>query len=429
VPEPVPEPVAEIPAPAPEPVPEPVPEPIAEIPAPAPEPLPEPIPEPVAEIPAPAPEPIPEPVALPKEENTFAPFPAEAARSAFNAATVALDAEAISREAAELPAEGIQPISLTRINALASERTLIMEENELKDALQEPAAPTRGEKPVRKLAVKGPPTGSIPRPSAAGAPKAPPPAVRQVADKPEAIDIRPDEKIFKEQTAAIPQAATQEVSEDLTPAPAPEPAETFNAKTMAMDPIQLDAELANEDDRPRTVRIPSKPPVENLDKTMDMAEQRPKTIMIKRPGKEPSSPRTVKTVRPDAVTVRTARPLPTSGLTDAQKAGTSRVDVPEAAAGEGKTVKLRRPGTGGFKSKAPVSRVMSNAGLSMNADGSVRQTQVAATVETGWTIVTILTTLIALGAVWVITSIIRPDLPMAGRVVDAQNQIVARTGG
>ena len=144
----------------------------------------------------------------------------------------------------------------------------------------EEAQPARGEKPVRKLTVKAAPSAAMVRPKVESAKEAAP-VVPQAADKPESIDIAPDGKIFNEQTAAI----TQPVAEETKAPPAAEPEEAFNAKTMAMDPVQLDAEMEKEDERPRTVRIPSKEAVANLDKTMDMSEQRPKTIMIKRPGK------------------------------------------------------------------------------------------------------------------------------------------------
>ena len=223
-----------------------------------------------------------------------------------------------------------------------------------------------------------------------------------------------DEK-FNAATIAIPQDAASEADQD--PVTKEEMEESFNAMTMAMDPNELQAEMNKGETQEQ----------DNLDQTMDLTEQRPKTILIKRPSKDaPAGTPTVKTVRPDAQTVRTARPVAKSQMTNEQKADTSRVDIPTS---EGKTVKLRRPAGAGSRPGAPVSSVASRAGLTMNEDGSVRQTVVAKapTLGAGWLVVSIFTCLLTIGALWVVLAVDRTDFPMAGRLVDANNTLLPLT--
>lgn len=201
--------------------------------------------------------------------------------------------------------------------------------------------------------------------------------------------------------------------------------ESFNAQTMEMDANMLADELAKknsgqfdtEDEEARS-------------QTMDLTSNRPKTIMIKRPSKQGasfSSTPTVKAVRPDATTVRTPRPV--TANTAQPKQDTSRIDVPGEATGgkEGKTIKLRRPaGATSNRSKSQISRVAGNAGLTLNEDGSV--TAIAKAEQqlgAGWLAVAIITFLISAGAVWSIYGQLNPEVPMPGRLVDVNNQLVA----
>ncbi|WFB35751.1 hypothetical protein P3T73_16485 [Kiritimatiellota bacterium B12222] len=202
--------------------------------------------------------------------------------------------------------------------------------------------------------------------------------------------------------------------------------ESFNAQTMEMDPkaiadLQAKKNTADFGDLDMD-------PEESRSQTMDLSSSRPKTIMIKRPSKKApasSSTPTVKAVRPDAVTVRTARPVTAQPST--AKSETSRIDVPDGAANkEGKTIKLRRPSGGPSASKAPVSRLAGDAGLSINEDGSI--TSIAKAQKTlggGWLAVAIITFLLSLGAIWSIMAQNNPDLPMPGRLVSG-NTLIAQ---
>jgi hypothetical protein len=197
---------------------------------------------------------------------------------------------------------------------------------------------------------------------------------------------------------------------------------SFNAQTMAMDQETLEKELAASTGKQNI-------PEEDAGKTMDLSKtERPKTIMIKRPSSAPNAP-TVKASRPPvsgaakAVTANPSQP----------KEGTSRIDVPagELDAGkEGKTIKLRRPSgaPGGSPStKAKAASVARQAGLDLNEDGSVSiRPQDEKPLGGGWTAVAIVTFLISLGALYVVWAPSNPDLPMPGRLVDANNQLIAR---
>ncbi|MCC5850261.1 MAG: hypothetical protein JJU29_19425, partial [Verrucomicrobia bacterium] len=243
-------------------------------------------------------------------------------------------------------------------------------------------------------------------------------------ETPKRVDVPKGEEAFNASTIAMTSddhLKTDEIEKEKAEGPVDKETmeESFNAQTMAMDHSELERELgkekANEDD--------------SLDQTMDLTEQRPKTILIKRPSREaPSSSPTVKTVRPDAQTVRTARPVAKSKLSDKQKEGTSRVDVPTT---EGKTVKLRRPGASGTRPGAPVSRMASNAGLQMNEDGSVVASapKKAPTLGAGWMAVSVLTFLLAAGGIYIAAAVEMPDLPMAGRLVDINNNVLPLTQG
>jgi hypothetical protein len=200
--------------------------------------------------------------------------------------------------------------------------------------------------------------------------------------------------------------------------------ESFNAQTMEMDASMLADELAKKNSGQFEAADD-----EDRSQTMDLTSNRPKTIMIKRPSKQGASNSatpTVKAVRPDAATVRTARPV--TANTAQPKQDTSRIDVPGEATGgkEGKTIKLRRPaGATPSRSKSQISRVAGNAGLTLNEDGSV--TAIAKAEEqlgAGWLAVAIITFLISAGAVWSIYAQLNPEVPMPGRLVDVNNQLV-----
>lgn len=198
--------------------------------------------------------------------------------------------------------------------------------------------------------------------------------------------------------------------------------ESFNAMTMEMDADQITSAL--EEKQAESDSGSDDEDKESLDQTMDLTAQRPKTIMIKRPSKEAgSSTPTVKAVRPDAATVRTARPV--TANTASAKSGTSRIDVPEGATSskEGKTIKLRRPsGAGGHST---VSRVASGAGLRMGADGTyVAAPKAEERLSAGWLSVAILTFLVSLGALWIVASTTYPEVPMPGRIVDETNTVL-----
>lgn len=201
--------------------------------------------------------------------------------------------------------------------------------------------------------------------------------------------------------------------------------ETFNAQTMEMDPSMLADELAKKNSADLSAAD------ENADRsqTMDLSSSRPKTIMIKRPTRQApasSATPTVKAVRPDAVTVRTSRPI--TANTAQPKQDTSRIDVPGEAAGgkEGKTIKLRRPsGAPVSRSKSQISRMAGNAGLTVNEDGTVTAMAKAETqLGGGWLAVAIITFLISAGAAWTIYAQLNPEAPMPGRLVDVNNQLV-----
>lgn len=202
--------------------------------------------------------------------------------------------------------------------------------------------------------------------------------------------------------------------------------ESFNAQTMEMDPGQLEKELASDSGAEADAA-----PETGADKTMDLSQkQRPKTIMIKRPSREGSSSSapTVKAARPDAATIKASRPV--TANPSQPKESTSRIDVPAEEGGaskEGKTIKLRRPAGGPSRAPSNVAGVASRAGLEVNEDGTV--TAIAkqeAPLGGAWLAVAIVTLLVSLGALWTVASLSYPELPMPGRLVDVNDQLVPR---
>lgn len=205
--------------------------------------------------------------------------------------------------------------------------------------------------------------------------------------------------------------------------------ESFNAQTMEMDPNQLADELAKASSK--KVEISAK---DGADKTMDLSQaQRPKTIMIKRPSKDgagPSAP-TVKAARPDAATIKASRPV--TANRSAPKETTSRIDVPagESEAGtakEGKTIKLRRPtGAPAARSPSRMEGVAGRAGLVFNEDGTVTaMAKKEKPLGGAWLAVAIVTLLVSLAALWSIVAVSQPELPMPGRLVDVNQQLIQR---
>lgn len=193
--------------------------------------------------------------------------------------------------------------------------------------------------------------------------------------------------------------------------------DSFNAQTMAMDPEALQRELAASTSKQEDVK-------DDAGATMDLSQsERPKTIMIKRPSSAPNAP-----------TVKASRPAPGGRPVTAHqsqpKEGTSRVDIPADAAAddkEGKTIKLRRPSGAPSGSPSKVATVAKQAGLELNADGTV--TAKAAKEKAlggGWLAVAIITFLISCGALWVVIAPSQPELPMVGRLVDVNNQLILR---
>lgn len=180
--------------------------------------------------------------------------------------------------------------------------------------------------------------------------------------------------------------------------------DSFNAMTMAMDPSEIAKEMAK--------ATQPKAEIGGIEEANE--EERPKTILIKRPSREAPAATgapTVRTVRPDAQTVRTVRP--------------GGGEAP--AATEGKTVKLRRPGGAtGARPGAPVSRVASSAGLTIGEDGSVKSTAPAKApaLGGGWLAISIVTFLLTVGAAWIGYSVNDANMPMMGRIVDVDNNIL-----
>lgn len=224
-----------------------------------------------------------------------------------------------------------------------------------------------------------------------------------------------------------------EAESDDTPAASPESdltvaemQDSFNAQTMEMDASMLAEELAKKN----TGEIAPAESEEDRSQTMDLSNSRPKTIMIKRPSKKApssSSTPTVKAVRPDAATIRTARPV--TANTSEPKQDTSRIDVPgESGSGtkEGKTIKLRRPsGAPVSRSRDHISRVAENAGLSMNDDGSVSATRKKETeMGAAWLAVAVLTLLLSVGAIYSLYAHTNAELPMPGRLVDMNQELI-----
>lgn len=238
------------------------------------------------------------------------------------------------------------------------------------------------------------------------------------------VDPVKDEAVMSMETMQMDPVDEEDSGSELT---VEEMKETFNAQTMEMDPNMLADELAKKN----SAKIDADAGDEDRTKTMDLSESRPKTIMIKRPSKKApssSSAPTVKAVRPDAVTVRTSRPVTANRAQP--KEDTSRIDVPGETTGgkEGKTIKLRRPsGAPASRSKSTISRVAGNAGLTVNEDGTVTaMARAEKQLGGGWLAVAVITFLISAGAAWSLWAQMHPDLPMPGRLVDLNDQIIER---
>lgn len=203
-------------------------------------------------------------------------------------------------------------------------------------------------------------------------------------------------------------AATAEIQQPETPADTGKVKDSFNAMTMAMDPNELARELEKDKTQPSPVQD-----VEDRNQTMDLSDVKPKTILIKRPSlnEAPSAP-TVKTVRPDAQTVRTSRPAPG--------------EAPASGSSDGKTVKLRRPAGASVRPGAPVSRVAAGAGLEIQEDGSVANIAKVKAPPLGgaWLAVSILTLVIMGGAFYIALAVNMPELPMPGRIVNELGEII-----
>ena len=241
---------------------------------------------------------------------------------------------------------------------------------------------------------------------------------KTMAIDPEALQTGPVEGVEDVQAMETMKMETMKMDEELdTELTKEEMEESFNAQTMAVDSDQLEEELSNkaEDSKSET-----KDP--DSSKTMDLSNKgRPKTIMIKRPSRDggTSSAPTVKASRPDAATIKASRPV-TANRGEA-KESTSRIDVPgesgQEEKKEGKTIKLRRP-TG---APSTASSTASRAGLDINAIPDQEQPLGA-----GWLAVAILTFLVSLGAIWTLVATSQPELPMPGRLVDVNQQLIQR---
>ena len=195
--------------------------------------------------------------------------------------------------------------------------------------------------------------------------------------------------------------------------------ESFNAQTMAMDPEALERELAASTSKQEDVSD------DDANATMDLSQsERPKTIIIKRPSSAPNAP-TVKASRP----APGGGPRPVTANQSQPKEGTSRIDVPagDENSKEGKTIKLRRPSGAPSAAPSKVATVAKQAGLELNADGTVTaKAPQEKPLGGGWLAVAIVTLLVSAGALWVVIAPSQPELPMAGRLVDVNNRLILR---
>ena len=90
---------------------------------------------------------------------------------------------------------------------------------------------------------------------------------------------------------------------------------------------------------------------------------------------------------------------------------------------ENKTIKLRRP-AGGGAAPSKVTTVAKQAGLELNADGTIKAVvRNEKPLGGGWLAVAIISFLISCGALWVLIAPSEPELPMYGRLVDVNNQL------
>jgi hypothetical protein len=165
--------------------------------------------------------------------------------------------------------------------------------------------------------------------------------------------------------------------------------------------------------------------------TMDLSQQtKPKTIMVKRPSRDDTSPNapTVKAARPDAATIKANRPV--TANRGKAKETTSRVDLPAGETDDskgGKTIKLKRPSGGPKPASAGVSGVASRAGIELDEDGSFTpMSKKEKPMGGAWLAVAVLTFLVSLAAIWTVVGITQPELPMPGRLVDVNGQLIRR---
>jgi hypothetical protein len=127
-------------------------------------------------------------------------------------------------------------------------------------------------------------------------------------------------------------------------------------------------------------------------------------------------------VRPDAATIKARRPAPSA---PGRPVTLSKEPKEEADTDvkEGKTIKLRRPDSRG--SQEAVSRYTAGAGLQIDSEGKyVAAPKVEEPLSAGWTAVAVLTLLVSLSAVWMVCASHYPQVPMVGRIVDANNTVL-----
>ena len=140
--------------------------------------------------------------------------------------------------------------------------------------------------------------------------------------------------------------------------------------------------------------------------------ERPKTIMIKRPSGS------------TARTVKTARPVQEGTLASA-KSSTSKVDLPEGVeeppvtSHRQRTVKIKRPnevGTSGASTLA-VERAARQVGATVGGVAYEQEQTGPEGPGVFFTVLTILSLIIALGAIYVLCGTIWPEVPLPNRLV------------
>ena len=177
--------------------------------------------------------------------------------------------------------------------------------------------------------------------------------------------------------------------------------ESFKAQTMAMDPEQLAKELEKTSDKKES----------DSNKTMDLSKKKaPKTVMVKRPSRQGTAS--------NAPTVKASRPAVANQST--AKSSTSRIEIPsdEGSSKEGKTIKLKRP-SGNKKSS-----ITSGSGIELDEDSTISAVAKEKKMGGPWVAVAIVSFLVSLGAIWAIMAIDQPELPMPGRLIDVNGQLM-----